>query len=79
MSKMTCIEGRTTTRGAFFISILSVLEVVVHKMGGFLYQYLEEIVGILVLHSQFTTKSSSTMCKKGSSIPILILKNDTDK
>lgn len=75
VSKMTDIEGSTAARGAFLISVLCVLEAVVQKLGGFLNPYLEEIVGLLVLHSQFIADSGSTVCTKAASIRILLSEN----
>lgn len=72
VSKMADFEGNTASGGAFLISVLSVLEAIVQKLGGFLNPYLEEIVGLLVLHSQFTTDSGSTVCTKAASIRILM-------
>eukprot|EP01018_Ginkgo_biloba_P013781 Gb_31975 [translate_table: standard] len=72
MAKNIDLEGNLGGRVALPMSILIALEAIVNKLGGFLNPYLEEILGLLVLHSEFSCASDFPVGAKAAAIRALI-------
>ncbi|KAH9316835.1 hypothetical protein KI387_018604 [Taxus chinensis] len=71
-SNITDYKENAEARVTFLIAVLSCLDAIVNKLGGFLNPYLEEIVGLLVLHLQFTHIPDSVVGTKAAAIRTLI-------